>query len=70
MAPAGTPREIVLRLNRESQDYLADPAARERMEALHLVLDGGPPDKMAEFIRKESAQWADLIRRTGIRVEG
>jgi tripartite-type tricarboxylate transporter receptor subunit TctC len=30
MAPAGTPRDIVLRLNREIHDYVADPATRQK----------------------------------------
>jgi tripartite-type tricarboxylate transporter receptor subunit TctC len=69
MAPAGTPRDIVVRLNREIQDYVADPATQEKIAALNFSLDSGPPEQMAEYIRTETAKWGELIRKTGITVE-
>lgn len=69
MAPAGTPPEIVQRLNREIRDFVADPATREKIAALNFSLDTGTPEQMAEYIRSETRRWGELIKRTGITVE-
>ena len=69
MAPAGTPKDIVARLNREVQDYVADPSTRQRIAALNFTLDSGTPEQMGEYIRSESARWGAFIARTGITLE-
>lgn len=69
MAPAGTPKEAVSLLNRMAREYIEDPAVKERMAGLHVVLDSMTPAQMERFIAVESSQWAELIKRTGIAVE-
>jgi len=69
MAPAKTPREVLAVLNRQIQDFVADPATKEKIAALNFSLDSGPPEKMADYIQSETKRWGDLIKRTGITVE-
>jgi tripartite-type tricarboxylate transporter receptor subunit TctC len=69
MAPAGTPAEIVERLNRELRTALADPEVKAR-----ILADGGDPlpstpREYAADIEKEEHKWSALIRRLGLKVE-
>jgi tripartite-type tricarboxylate transporter receptor subunit TctC len=58
VAPAGTPAEIVARLNREIGLYLQGPEIRDRLLAFGLATaGGGTPESAAEDIRKEQQQW-------------
>jgi tripartite-type tricarboxylate transporter receptor subunit TctC len=58
VAPAGTPVEIVARLNREIGLYLQGPEIRDRLLAFGLATaGGGTPESAAEDIRKEQQQW-------------
>jgi len=69
MAPAGTPADIIARLNRDLRATLSDPAVKARIAA-----DGGDPlpSTPAEYaadIAKEEPKWSALIRRLGLRIE-
>jgi tripartite-type tricarboxylate transporter receptor subunit TctC len=69
MAPAGTPADIIARLNRDLRAAVNDPAVKARIAA-----DGGDPlpSTPAEYaadIAKEEPKWSALIRRLGLRVE-
>jgi len=69
MAPAGTPRQIVTRLNGEMQKFVKDPATRDKLGSLGMVLDGGTPEQLAAFIRDESDRWGKVIRQMGLKLE-
>jgi tripartite-type tricarboxylate transporter receptor subunit TctC len=69
MAPAGTPADIVARLNGELRAAINDPAVTARIRA-----DGGDPlpstpQEYAADIAKEEPKWSALIRKLGLRVE-
>ncbi len=69
MAPAGTPPDIIARLNRDLRAAVNDPAVKARIAA-----DGGDPlpSTPAEYaadIAKEEPKWSALIKRLGLRVE-
>ena len=61
VAPAGTPREIVARLNAETQALLAQPDVRERLEREGAELIPGPPERLAALIEADLDGWKKLI---------
>jgi tripartite-type tricarboxylate transporter receptor subunit TctC len=69
MAPAGTPAAAVARLNAAFNAALEDPAIRRRLEEAGVVPLGGPPERMAEHVRRETARWGEVIRANAISAE-
>jgi tripartite-type tricarboxylate transporter receptor subunit TctC len=69
LAPAGTPRAIVARLNAESVKAMAAPDIRERLAGLGGEPLSGSPEDVAVFLRKEYEQWGRVIREAGIKAE-
>jgi len=65
-APAGTPRAIVNRLNKEINAVLDMPAVRERFHAMGgSGLKGGTPEQMEALVKSESAKWKKVIELSG-----
>lgn len=69
MAPAGTPREIIDRINAEIARMLEQPETRDKLAGIGATPIGGTPEQLAAVIREESARYADLFKRAGIRAE-
>jgi tripartite-type tricarboxylate transporter receptor subunit TctC len=69
MVPAGTPAEIISRLHRETARILKLPEVKEKLAALGADPVGNSPQELAATIRSESARWADVIRRQGIKAD-
>lgn len=67
--PAGTPREVVMRLNTEIKKVLALPEIKERLLAQGNEPVGSSPEAFAEFIKSESAKWARIIREKHIQAD-
>lgn len=65
-APAGTPREIVARLARDTLDILAQPEVEARLAAIGFELDPLGPDAFGRYVREQIAHWGQLIRAAGI----
>jgi len=69
LAPAGTPREIVLRLNSEVARALHEPDARERLYSIGAEPMNNTPEEFAAYINAEMVKWSKVIKAAGIRVE-
>jgi tripartite-type tricarboxylate transporter receptor subunit TctC len=69
VAPAGTPREIVAKLNAEVNRILALPDISAKLDELGTRRNPGSPEKFAEFIRSELQKYAALAKQTGVRME-
>ena len=69
MAPAGTPREIVARLNAEVVRILASQELKDRFVAMGAELVSSTPEEFAAYIRSEQAKWGKVIRDVGIKPE-
>lgn len=69
LAPAGTPQEIVRKLNAEINRILRLPAVRDRMAALGAEPTGGTPEQFAATIKADAARWAKVVAEAGIRIE-
>ena len=66
---AGTPREIVERLAARSAVALGKPDAAKRMASLGIEPRPMMPEAFGVFLRADSAKWADIIRRSGAKIE-
>ena len=69
LAPAGTPPEVVKRLQEESLKALKSSSVTERFAADSAVGGGGPPEEFAAFIAQQQKVWGDIVRRAGIRAD-
>ena len=69
LAPAGTPRAVVDKINAEIVRVLQLPDVRERLAAEAFELPADTPDQFAAIIRAEMSRWAKLVKETGARVE-
>lgn len=68
-APAGVPRPIIDRLNREVGDMLRSPATREKYASINVDLKPSTPEEMSERIRSEIPIWSKVMRSAGIEPE-
>ncbi len=69
IAPSGVPRPIVEKLNRAINDALKSEAFKEKFAKIGDEPAGGTPEEFAATIRTDSAKWADVIKRAGIKFE-
>jgi tripartite-type tricarboxylate transporter receptor subunit TctC len=67
VAPAGTPREIIARLNAEIVRALADREVRERFVDQGLTIRGSSPEELALATREQLARYARLMKEAGIK---
>jgi len=69
VAPAGTPREVIARLNSEINAIMGAPQTRARIEAAGWDVAGGSPEAFAGFMQTERRRWQPVIRRSGARLD-
>jgi len=69
VAPVGMPRAIVMRLNAELNQVVASPAFKERVAAIGSEPMSGTPEQFAALIRTEHAKWAEVVRRSGAKID-
>lgn len=69
-APAGTPRSIVDRVNKEINRIIADPANAERWKTMGFsVMPLRTPDEFAKQVREDIRDWGDVVRKGNIKAE-
>jgi tripartite-type tricarboxylate transporter receptor subunit TctC len=69
LAPAGTPREIVARLNSEILRVLGSPDFHQRFTMAAVAPIGSTPEQLGEYIKSEIARWAKLVKESGARID-
>jgi tripartite-type tricarboxylate transporter receptor subunit TctC len=69
LAPAGTPREIIARLNADANKAVQLPAVRARLAELGYDVLVGTPEDFGRLIRAEMEKWGKIIRDAGIKVQ-
>ena len=67
MAPAGTPKEVVQRLNQAIDKILALPEVKQKLLVAGAETAGGSVEQFAALLKSETAAWAAVIERTGIK---
>ena len=69
LAPAGTPKAIVNKLNAEINAALKLPDVRTKLEAAGIDIQGGTPQEYAALIRSDLAKWGKVVKEAGIQPE-
>jgi tripartite-type tricarboxylate transporter receptor subunit TctC len=66
VAPAGTPREIVDKIQREIVNIYADPAIADKLEKSGISTATSTPEEFEAFVRKELVRWGQVFKESGI----
>lgn len=69
MGPAGMPAAMVQQLNAATNEVLRSPELLARMQELGAEVGGGSPDDYAQFIQAEIQRYADIVKKSGARME-
>src|SRR4051812_12578864 len=69
MMPAGTPREIIAKVNAETVKILGTQEVKDRLLSQGGVAAGGTPEQLAERIRADIAKWGKVARTANIKIE-
>jgi len=69
LAPAKTPREIIVRLNTEINRILATPEVRQKLDTTGVVPGSGNPDEVLAFLKSEIERNAKVVKAAGIKLE-
>jgi tripartite-type tricarboxylate transporter receptor subunit TctC len=69
VTPAGTPPDVISKLNEESSQVLASSETRERFAALGMEAVGGSAESFARFLQAETQKWATVIRAAHIQAQ-
>jgi tripartite-type tricarboxylate transporter receptor subunit TctC len=69
MAPAGTPRPIIDKLNAEANHVLQSPEMKRRMTEFGAEIGGGTPEEFGQFIASEIKRYEPIVRLSGARLD-
>lgn len=69
LAPAGTPKGIVMQLQTEVARMLREPALRDRLAAVGIDAVGSSPEAFGAFIRREIGTWSKVVKAAGVRID-
>jgi tripartite-type tricarboxylate transporter receptor subunit TctC len=69
MAPAGTPKDIIDRLSKETREILQTPEMKKRMADFGAEIGGGTPEDFASFISSEIKRYEEIVRISGAKLD-
>ena len=69
LAPAGTPKAVIAKLNLEINKALNAPDVRQRLQEAGIEVGGGTPQQFTDFIQSEMVKWAKVAKDAGIQPE-
>jgi len=67
MAPAGTPPDVIAKLEKALLETLAMPDVRKRLETLGAVVTPMNAKDFGAYIQSETTKWADVVKKAGIK---
>ena len=70
VAPKGTPKAVVQKLNGEIGRTLKDPEFAAKISAIGIDPIGSTPEEFAVFLRKEIPRWKQIVQDAGVKIEG
>lgn len=68
-APAGTPRDVISRVNSEVVKALQMPEVQEKLQGLGMQVAGSGPDVFSGFIQSEASKWGKIVKESGAKVD-
>ena len=68
VAPAGTPRTVIDKIQHEVARMYADPVIAERLERAGITAFSSTPEEFDAFVRKELYRWGEVVKESGIRL--
>ena len=69
LAPTGTPKEVIVKLNSEFNKALQDPVLRKRLSNEGADPAGGTPAQFAALIKEDIPRWGKVVKESGARIE-
>lgn len=69
VVPAGTPRDVIAKLNAELTRIMQLPETQERLSASGLVPTSSTPEELGAYIRSETTKWSKVIKNLGLKVQ-
>jgi tripartite-type tricarboxylate transporter receptor subunit TctC len=69
LSPAGTPKPVVEKLNREAARALTSPEVRDKLQAQGAEPMPGTPEAFAAFMQEEMAKWAPVVKQAGVKLD-
>ncbi len=69
IGPVGLPRPVLARLNAAINQAIVTPASKKRFDDIGNELGGGTPEEFGDLIRRESAKWAEVVKRSGAKID-
>jgi tripartite-type tricarboxylate transporter receptor subunit TctC len=69
VAPAGTPKEVVSRINKEVNEMFKDENVRAQLERHAFVPIGGTPQQFSDLMTAERKKWGEVVRKSGAKVD-
>jgi tripartite-type tricarboxylate transporter receptor subunit TctC len=69
LAPAGTPKPVVEKLNREAARALTSTDVRDKLQAQGAEPMPGTPEAFAAFMQEEMAKWAPVVKQAGVKLD-
>ena len=67
LAPAGTPREIIMKLHGAINKALELPDTREKLGVQHFAVSTGTPEQFGELIERDLAHWSKIVKDANIK---
>jgi tripartite-type tricarboxylate transporter receptor subunit TctC len=68
-APAGTPPDIVAKINKGVNEFLDSDAGRQQLAKIWMTPTGGTPEQLADYLKSEDAKWGPIIKETGLSLQ-
>jgi len=68
-APAGTPPEVIAKLNEAALQALADPGVQAKLQGFGAQVKGSTPDELGAHVQAELAKWAPVVKASGAQID-
>jgi tripartite-type tricarboxylate transporter receptor subunit TctC len=69
LAPKGTPKPVIARMNAEVNKLLQTPEFRQKVVSMGLEPLGGTPEQFAKYLDDEIRRWAEVVKISGAKID-